>query len=246
MAIVRLRNQDGRPGLRIHGLDLHHLSWLCAHKSRADQALPHNVAQNVLHFLRVRSQRHSECQSPVAATARSTYAISRNRQLVRFGAAVDGSVPLNLVRPVSCIAAGLAHTCVLMESGELCCYGNNSTGQCSVPANLGQVVAVTAGFYHTCAVKACGELVCFGSPGSCNVPPGLGPVAAVAAGQHHTCAVAGNGQLVCFGGNQRGQCDPPPNLGPVIAVAAGLSYTCAVKADGELEFGTQSSTPFSI
>ena len=232
MVIVRL---EGRaPGFRVVGRDLHHLCLLIAHRNRTGQTTPGPCGEKILQFLAVRNP--SKC--PLAATSRWTWAISSSGRLACFGAAVDHGVPQNMVSPVSCISAGLAHTCVLTQSGELSCYGDNTVGQCNIPANVGRVVAVAAGFYHTAAVKACGELICFGAPSSCNVPPGLGPVTAVAAGQQHTCVVTTNGQLACFGGNSRGQCEVPPNLGNVVAVAAGLSHTCAVQADGSLVPGT--------
>ncbi|CAE7841557.1 Herc4 [Symbiodinium necroappetens] len=236
MELLGLHNPQGGPRLCVFGRDLHHLCWLCAHRHRKGQALPYNVADTVLRFLTVLYECGAECQSRVAATSRRTYAIDSNRELVRFGVGGDDGVPSTLAGPLSCIAVGLSHVCLLKESGDLLCYGD------TVPPNLGPAVAVTAGFYHTCVLKASGELVCFGSRGpSCNVPPGLGRVIAVAAGQHHTCAVRANGELVCFGGNQRGQCDVPVDLGPVSSVAAGLSFTCAVTAHGELIcFGSNS------
>ena len=241
MELLRLHNPHGGLRLRVFGRDLYHLCWLCAHRHRRGQTLPYNVAGTVLRFLTVLYECGSECQSRVAATSRRTYAIDSNRELVRFGVAGDDGVPSGLVGPLSCIAVGLSHVCLLKESGELLCH---SPYGATVPPNLdlGPAVAVTAGFYHTCVLKASGELVCFGSHGpSCNVPPGLGRVIAVAAGQHHTCAVRANGELVCFGGNQRGQCDVPADLGPVSSVAAGLSFTCAVTAHGELVcFGSNS------
>ena len=143
---------------------------------------------------------------------------------------------LGLQHPAgSRIAGGTDYTCAVKANGELVCFGWNDFGQCDIPPDLGQVVAVAAGSQHTCAVKADGKLVCFGrnDNGQCDVPPDLGPVGAVAAGSTHTWAVKANGELVFFGFNVFVRCYVPPDLGPV-AVAAVGSHTCAVKADGDL------------
>ena len=79
----------------------------------------------------------------------------------------------------------------MRADGQLICFGDNFSGQCDVPADLGPVLAVSAGTFHTCAMRADGQLVCFGESryGQCDVPADLGPVLAVAAGYLHTCAV---------------------------------------------------------
>ena len=54
------------------------------------------------------------------------------------------------------IAAGLLHTCALQTDGRLVCFGRNSDGQCTPPAELGPVAAVAAGLNHTCALRTDG------------------------------------------------------------------------------------------
>ena len=46
------------------------------------------------------------------------------------------------------------HSCDVKANGDLACFCWNNDGECSVPSDLGPVVAVAAGAYRNCAVKA--------------------------------------------------------------------------------------------
>ena len=87
--------------------------------------------------------------------------------------------------------ATLASTGVLRGDTAVACWGDNSSGQCNVPAGLGPVSAVAAGYFHTVALKGDTTVACWGRNdlGQCNVPAGLAPVIAVAAGGYHTVAL---------------------------------------------------------
>ena len=70
------------------------------------------------------------------------------------------------------IAAGTSHTCAVLATGGVRCWGNNAEGELGdgstehrrtpTPEVLSPVVAVTAGYWHTCALMANGKLSCFG------------------------------------------------------------------------------------
>ena len=126
-------------------------------------------------------------------------------------------------------ATGGGHTCVLMNSGTVRCWGWNDWGQLGdgtttnaltpvVVSDLGSsVAAVSAGWRHSCARTSAGAAYCWGmnwddrlGDGGLvyqNLVPvaGLGSnVAKIAAGGSQTCAVTSGGALLCWGINISG------------------------------------------
>lgn len=127
------------------------------------------------------------------------------------------------------ITAGQAHTCAILDTGGLTCWGRGSDLQLGYgnAQNIGDdehpglvglgrpAIAVTAGYRHTCAVLANGETRCWGSGANgrlglantndvhsaTSVPPvSLGKeVVAVSAGTFHTCARLADGNIRCWG-----------------------------------------------
>lgn len=133
-----------------------------------------------------------------------------------------------LVSGVESIVAGQSHTCVLMSSGGVKCWGSNEYGQLGVgdssdahtpqdvPGLSSDVVALAAGALHTCASTA-SRMYCWGYNGSgqlgsgdlidSDVPqlvPGLGGAESIVAGAGHTCVMLGDG-IKCWGANDWGQ-----------------------------------------
>jgi alpha-tubulin suppressor-like RCC1 family protein len=132
--------------------------------------------------------------------------------------------------PVS-IAAGVAHTCVVLSTGTIRCWGYNSNGQLgdgtinSTKANPPITVSgigsgagqVAAGGYHTCAIVS-GAAQCWGfgqqgQLGNGGTSDSLVPVAVsgwtsnvqqLAGGFDQTCGVR-SGAAYCWGANHSGQ-----------------------------------------
>ncbi len=129
--------------------------------------------------------------------------------------------------------AGDAHSCALKTTGQLYCWGGDSSlalgdGDAQVDqlvpvragANRAGWATVAVGDSHTCAVKTNGRLYCWGSDaynqrgdGAALSPSDGDPVrigtatdwTAVAAGRVHTCARNAGRHLFCWGNDATGQ-----------------------------------------
>lgn len=144
-----------------------------------------------------------------------------------------GSV--NVGGPVVALTAGGDHTCALLSSGDVSCWGRNDSGQLGYghtnnigddelptstePVNVGAPVArVVAGGQHTCALLSTGAVRCWGAnfsgelglghtnmigddetPLSAGTVSLGGSVTHLAAGGGHNCARLSNGDVRCWG-----------------------------------------------
>ena len=146
--------------------------------------------------------------------------------------AVTPSATASLGSTASEVAAGGAHTCALLTTGSVTCFGNNNMGQ------LGQLLAtassssptlvnlastathVAAGGQFTCALLSTATVHCFGDNASGQLGSGAsgsvretaavvtgltGTVIDVTTGTSHACAVMSTGQVRCWGLNDFGQ-----------------------------------------
>jgi alpha-tubulin suppressor-like RCC1 family protein len=84
------------------------------------------------------------------------------------------------------VSAGGAHTCARRRSGEVVCWGDNTSGQLGVSAGTasGQIYAtgvddaveISAGRLHSCARRVSGEVTCWGTMRySTGTPTPMGP-----------------------------------------------------------------------
>jgi alpha-tubulin suppressor-like RCC1 family protein len=142
-----------------------------------------------------------------------------------------GPVDLGAGRTAAAISAGAAHTCAILDSGSVLCWGFGNFGQ------LGSGNRSNVGDTRTP-----------GSVGPVNLGSGRTAVA-ISAGGEHTCVVLDDGSVRCWGYNGLGQLGygnitnaggtpdtTPDQLGPVdlgagrsaLAITAGQLHTCAL------------------
>lgn len=195
---------------------------------------------------------------------------------------------VNLGAAVKDIALGDSHTCALLVSGDLRCWGRNDSGQLGYghAASMGNdepidtltdvalpgpVHEVVAGPAHTCVLLESGAMRCWGygvdgrlglgfrdtgnpcyGDQSGETPTELTDIATgalvtdIAAGDAHTCALLSDGTMKCWGYGANGrlgygdignQGTPPASgvdLGGISAyrIAVGRAHTCALRSNG--------------
>lgn len=185
------------------------------------------------------------------------------------------------------LAAGNQHTCLVLETGAVRCWGSGSSGQLGyantdsigqnqTPASAGDVfvggsvIQITAGQRHSCALLGTGSIRCwglgvFGSLGYGNTlnigddetPSSAGDVdvggfiAQIASGDHHNCTTLDNGSVRCWGRGSTGRLgygntdtvgddENPSTAGDVnvgaqiVQIATGVVHTCALSNIGKI------------
>ena len=161
---------------------------------------------------------------------------------------------------VTAIAGGYYHTIAIKDgsvmAGSVLAWGDNTNGQCNIPANVdccGGVSAIAGGYRHTIALRG-GAVFAWGrnNEGQCLGSNSIGQaitstatgapvqilgqvltgVSAIASGYNHTIALK-NGGVLAWGLNDYGQCNiPDAAKSGVIAIAGGGSHTIGLKDDG--------------
>ncbi|WP_407541942.1 hypothetical protein Q0M94_20935 (plasmid) [Deinococcus radiomollis] len=167
----------------------------------------------------------------------ASFPLKRKSALVRVDVGVCGqtAVQVNLLTsPFTPLGAGYQHSVALKSDSTVVAWGDNTSGQSTVPAGLSGVVAVSAGYRHSVALKSDGTVVAWGdnTSGQLNVPAGLSGVVTVAGGGLHSVALKSDGTVVAWGDNISGQLNVPAGLSGVVTVSAGFMHSVALKSDG--------------
>ena len=193
--------------------------------------------------------------------------------------------PVMIGGPVVDLAATLNHSCAVLASGDVRCWGYYYGGNLgyALPGHVGDdehpvsraavklgepAIAVAAGLSHSCALLESKTIRCWGAGASGEL--GLGvittigdddhpvdfpkpvftDVEAIDAGYYHTCILRTGGDVHCFGYNVSGQLgyghthsigdDEDPDIGPVslggaaTKISAGTEASCALLESGDV------------
>ncbi|HKU44805.1 MAG TPA: hypothetical protein VJR89_41890 [Polyangiales bacterium] len=111
------------------------------------------------------------------------------------------------------VASGYSHACVLVDDGNVYCYGAAADLH-----SMTDAIDLAAGFEHTCALLRDRTVRCWGhnehgqlgdgSNDYGSVPVavlGLSDVSEIQCGRHHSCARLEDGSIRCWGSNEFGQ-----------------------------------------
>ncbi len=136
------------------------------------------------------------------------------------------------------IALGFFHTCAILNTGQIKCWGFNQEGQLGIGSTalaIGDQINEMGGSLPTVSL-------------------GNDSVTKITAGYEHTCALLSNGQVKCWGANHSGQLGlgdtlsrgrdlnqmgnnlPAVPLGQsAVAISANAGHTCALLVDGSVK-----------
>ncbi|HEY1173366.1 MAG TPA: putative Ig domain-containing protein [Verrucomicrobiae bacterium] len=138
---------------------------------------------------------------------------------------------------VSLLCALLARAAA--PAGQVVAWGNNTSGQTTVPsAAQAGVVKVAGGEWLTLALNNDGSVLAWGYDGTVHkrqVPAAAqSGVVAIAAGREHSVALKDNGEVVIWGQSPTIPSVPAEAQSGVIAIGAGVNHTVALKSDGSV------------
>ena len=147
------------------------------------------------------------------------------------GTTVDNSTPVDIDMPnlwvANSISLGESHSCAILETSGIVCWGSNGAGQLGIGSNSNKVTAryiitplstnlLSAGDGYSCAIFNQGQLKCWGhndhgqlgdgSTTDRNTPTSISLIGSrsavsVSAGDSHTCVLIENGSVQCWGLN---------------------------------------------
>jgi alpha-tubulin suppressor-like RCC1 family protein len=131
---------------------------------------------------------------------------------------------------VTALSSGREHTCALLPTGQIKCWGNGNYGNLGNSSNsstatpvgvfnVSDATSIGMGGLHSCAVQKSGAVSCWGandwgqlgsgdtSITSANVPitTKISGIVEVAGGYRHTCARSTDGHVSCWGSDRDGR-----------------------------------------
>ena len=91
--------------------------------------------------------------------------------------------------------------CAIAYSDRLTCWGNSTTGQTTIPKNIGTVKDVACGAEHTCVIdKKDNNITCWGSNFNRQISPpkNLTTATNIESSGFHSCAITSDSNVYCW------------------------------------------------
>jgi len=201
------------------------------------------------------------------------------------GTNLDSTIPVDvtgLPANVTSLASGHYHTCAVLETGSVYCWGRNIDGQLGDGTTINRnspvrvtgfgggdtAVLVSAGSAHTCVLLSSGLVKCWGDNSSGQLGNGtttdsLTPVtvsglpaniSSISSGNMHNCVLGTSGGVKCWGRNSDGQLgdgttatrttpvDVTGLSSSVSEISAKNNHSCALLTDGSMKCWGDNST----
>jgi alpha-tubulin suppressor-like RCC1 family protein len=226
-------------------------------------------------FMRTPAQAAITLNSIAVTPLNPTIINGQSQAFVATGTFSDGSTQTMMHSSVTAISSGMQHSCALLASGTVQCWGLGYEGQLGNGTSIGSMfnaltpvtvsgistaTAIATGDYHSCALLASGSVQCWGwnqsgelGNGTNNPVPtpetviGISTATAIAAGHRDTCALLASGAVQCWGFNNYGELGngtttdsnvPVTVSGITDATAIAVSeygFSCALLATGTVQ-----------
>src|SRR5207247_10681284 len=120
---------------------------------------------------------------------------SHHRAFVHFGSAASNASQVGYGLDQQFVAGGRART-----------WGDDSSGQVSIPQSVGEVASIAGGLLHSLALRTDGTVTGWGNNGyGQTTNPAAVDIAANSAGGFHSLALLSDGTVTAWGRNDSGQ-----------------------------------------
>jgi alpha-tubulin suppressor-like RCC1 family protein len=150
---------------------------------------------------------------------------------------------VGLTRPVTDVSAGVSHSCALLDTGRVQCWGYGLLGDgrhtesatAVMVKGIDDAVDLAAGLVHSCVARSNGTVWCWGSnsfgylgdgtkrhqPTPVVIPGLAADVTHVSAGWERTCVVTVEQEVQCWGASWTGDGTARARYAPVTVVGTG-------------------------